>query len=338
MRFTMWAAAIALVAGTFLYTSCEKSPTAEAGMSEISFDVTNQMLADNGFGKKDASNGVPECTDGEPASVVVDVDGTVYTLDLLSVNDGNETTVIELESGVHIINSFVVYDEDGVVLWAAPMSGSEYADLWGLDGVTKEFIVGDFEKIKVPIDVLCYKVASWEAFGFAWFEYSAYEQKEVCFFGDICTKFWPEFNADGSVYQGWISDENYDFQALYDIVMVDENGEALAFADESPMVFSNYPAQYDENQNPVYGPVCATYLDNLQAPDEVYNYQIWVYLPDGTKYLAFEGTFTDGDWSEAGVNPWGGPRGIQKFVVGDCYDESIEDVIMIEPILELPGK
>jgi hypothetical protein len=319
----LWVALLTLV----FTVSCDKNddtvmvdPTVE--LVDVSFDLNNYIpaaakdLDTKADGDEDQK--IPICSDLAASYVMADIDGTVYTLKLVTLNGGMETEVIKLLPDTYDLNEFVVYNDNGtpgdtsddIPIYASPIMGSYYQALWSLEGVAKEFRVDAFTKSKVTIDVLCYKPFQYEAFGFAWFEYAKYQVKTVCFFGDICTKFFEEFHMnDNSPYYGQDFD-GYDFPAIFNVVV--KNGENIV----NDLNVNSNAGWYGAGE-----PLCIEYPD-LVGVDESYTFEISLAMPDGTYVSVYTGNFTDANWSGAeGDNNFGGADGVFDFVVGNCsYD------------------
>lgn len=288
---------------------------------DVSFDLNNYIpVASKGLSSKPGADDqtIPECSDLTASYVVADIDGTMYTLKLVTLNGGMETEVIKMLPDTYDLNSFVVYNDNGtpadtsddIPIYASPIMGSYYQALWTLEGVAKEFTVAAFTKSKITIDVLCYKPYQYEEFGFAWFQYAKYQVKTICFFGDICTKFFEEFHYEGSPYYGGPFD-GYDFAAIFEIVIKDSDG--------------NVVNDLDKNSNLEWfgtgDALCVEYPD-LVGVDEAFTFEILLAMPDGTYALVHTGNFTDANWSGAeGEDNFGGTDGVFDFVVGNCsYD------------------
>ena len=297
----------------FLFASCEKPVATEK------VDVAFSIYDSGSMTKKDAGDTVLECIEGEASYVVTVIDGVEYTLNVLTgLDGGTSTATIKFSPGDHIVSSFVVYTADGDVLWVTPLEGSYYDNLWDLISVDLTFNVADFTKKVVPIDVLCYRDVDYEAFGFTWFQFHAYESKSVCFFGDICSKFYPDFNSAEGPYAGQV--EAHDFIALFNVDIYGPGGELM-----------NSATNVGEDIN---APVCVEYLDDTEV-DETYTFVISILGPTGEVFATTEGSFTDAEWS--GVDSdFGGDDDIWEFVVGNCIADNT-DAVVLPAYLALPS-
>ena len=303
-----------------LFASCEKQVATQE--AEVAFTVNDNGPA---LSKKDSGEQIPvlECIDGEATSVEVVIDGTSYMLEVLNLEGNTITQSLKLPTGDHIISSFVVFNEDGEIMWVTPMAGSDYAVMWpDLSNLDLTFTVEDFTKAVVPIDVLCFREADIVAFGYSWFQFHAFESKPLCFFGDICSKFYEDFNDAKGPYNGQVA--GHDFIALFTVEVFGPDGELMSSA-------TNVGVE-DLNQ-----PVCLEYLDDLEVADEEYTFLISIIGPQGYVFATTGGSFTDAEWSGDGSDPkFGGDDGVWEFVVGNCIAENT-DAVVLPAYLALPS-
>lgn len=276
---------------------------------------------------------VPECLDLEPGYVDVTIVGpdqipTTYMLNLVTLANKTETEVLKLTPGLYTITDFVVRAADGTLLWASPEEGSYYELLWDLTGVDLEFIVPEFDKLRVEIDVLCYRPFDYEKFGFVWFKYAVTEIHTVCFYGDICTKFFKEWHLEGRENPYYLQEfDGYDFPAIFSIVVKNEQGVVVN--------------DLTKNSNAAYWgigePLCIEYPDQVEIDEEKFKFEIWLAMPDGTDMLIYEGEFDDTAMAEIG-NPdaFGGSDGIFDFVVGNCSYDGNDANLELLPWMPIP--
>ena len=292
--------AIALLSTTFI--SCQKD-NVEKEVESVSVEFVLNNPYEQNSKKAGGDEYIPICND-ELVPDYVHIEGTVgglnfsNDLDLLThFEDGKQTALVKLPVGDYTISKFEVLDVNGTVIYASPLEGSYYDELYEFENnVSFTLDIKAFKKIKIPVDVLCWRETNYLEFGYAWFEYNAFEAKTICFFGDVCTKFYDEWHENGiyanQEYYG------YDFPAIFSVIVGDaysSNKDALGEA-----------------------PVCIEYLDNVAIPNESYVADIYLMTPDNDSVLVGSVNFTDNDWTDAGVNPFGGEDGIYEFNVGDC--------------------
>lgn len=337
---------IGLFLGIILY-SCNKDDASviiseQLEKQEVVFDINNflpQDLSSKGlFSAKDNAENdplIPECLDLEPSYVEVTIVGDdqipiMYTLNLVTLNNKTETEVVKLTPGIYTITDFVVKAEDGTLLWASPKEGSYYELLWDLTGVDLTFEVPVFDKLKVEIDVLCYRPYNYQNFGFVWFKYAVTEIHTVCFFGDICTKFYDEWHMNNERENNPYADQDYDgydFPAIFEVIV--RNADEEIVNDE------------DLNSNATYygigQPLCIEYPDQVEIEGEIFTFEIWLAMPDGTLMQIYEGEFDDTAMAEVG-NPdaFGGTDGVFDFVVGNCSYDGNDANLELLPWMPIP--
>lgn len=329
---------VGLFLGIVMY-SCNNDDATELlpdqQLVDVAFDINHflpQNIAAKGlFAKDNDVQGIPECSDLKPAYVIIDINGESHTLQLVTLNSKTETEVIKLMAGDYVINSFIVYAADETPIWASPLMGSYYQNLWGLRGVKElPFTVAEFNKVKVGLDVLCYKPFDYEKFGFAWFAYTKIEIHTVCFFGDVCTKFYEDFHKAGSPYFGQESN-GYDFPAIFYVNIKNEAGDLV---NDHVAVNGVYP-----NSNLSWfgagSPLCIEYPD-VVGIEETFTYEIMLAMPNGEWKLVHSGTFDDTATSVAGENGFGGTDGVFDFVVGNCSYEGNDGDFELPAYLPIP--
>lgn len=180
------------------FSSCEKQTNDLQSVSFNIQNVTNSLK--KAAGPQD--DRIPVCKEDIPAYVIAKIDGNEYKLNVLAgLNDGTETQVLKLDADTYTLQDFKVYSAGDDLIWAAPISGSYYANLFGIQGVAVDFTVAAFEKSKFNIDVLCWQTYSYKDFGFNWFDYNEVEIKTMCFFGDVCVEEHELWHNTGSYYQ-----------------------------------------------------------------------------------------------------------------------------------------
>lgn len=297
------------------FTSCEKQVVSTDTSQSISFAFENPML--DGFGKKNADDIIPVCSDSIPTYVTVlitDAGGTQteYMLDILALD--NSTELLQLPAGAYNVDEFFVHAQGGTIIYAAPHVGSDYAIMFEAsltNLVVHSFTLDAFEKERNNIDVLCYEPAVYDMFGFKHFKYHAYEVREKCFFGDICTKFYADFatyEGNNNPYYGWPT--HYDMYGFFTVTVTDAAGNITKSTNMgvNPGDIANFV--------PEDMVVCVKYLDDLEAEGEVYDFTLDVHLPDGSTMTLVDSTFTD-----ANPNPFGGEDGIFTWAIGNCNSE-----------------
>ena len=205
--------------------SCKKTETTsvqpEQNYAEVSFNI-NQIFPE--INREDYPFGLPECSETDPVYahiIIMDVTKTTEVfngdVDLFQLpNDPNlytQAIKLMLDGCDHVaggaaccndfyVTQFMVYDDQDVLIYAAPLSGSE-AQGW-LDYPERQLDlllhICEFTKYQYDIDVLCYEEAWYLEFGFVWFNVHEVVMCEVCFFVDICQNAFPDYAGDWPPY------------------------------------------------------------------------------------------------------------------------------------------
>jgi len=307
------------------FTSCEKTVTKQ-DKQDVVFTFDNKLL-DQSIGKKAGhDDAIPECSDKEASYVKIYLNGEWVQLDLVNIEDGTQTQVLQLDPASYIIGEFLVYAADGTLIYASPHEGSYYDNLFNFNNnVEVKFNLEKWHKSKINVDVLCYNDAEYDSFGFVWFDYHMFEVNTTCFYGDVCTKFWEEWgaygNADTNPYWGWTG--GYDTYAVYEVIITDEAGNVTSG--------TNFPFDPKDPK-----PVCVEWLDDMEIAGESYTFELYLYTPEGDKELVYTGTFTDEE--PLGSDAYGD---IFNFVVGgsDCNAEgNVVDLNVALPWIPVPDE
>ncbi|MCK5788611.1 MAG: hypothetical protein KAH32_06410 [Chlamydiia bacterium] len=287
------------------FSSCEKQSN---DLQSISFNIQNVT---NSLKKGTPKDGkVPVCnSDKDPAYVIVTLDSKDYRLDILtSLEEGTETKTLKLLAGTYKLNEFKVYADDGTELWAAPIVGSYYAELFGIDGVGCETVdnievcrtitIDAFEKQKEEVKVLCWNDFDYKDFGFNWFDYTKVEIKTLCFFGDVCVE--DEDQADvwhftGSSYEG-LPYEGSQFVALIEVFIKNSVGEVIN--DETLNSSLASRVFNDDGSVETVEPVCVEFPDYLNQVDN-YTFTVNLIMTDGESVSIVEDVpfNAEDDWS-----------------------------------------
>jgi hypothetical protein len=191
-NFKYWAAY--LVVCTMIFTSCSK----EDAISPE--DTTPEMVELrfsselNEFGKfqqtTKESHVPPQCSDDQsriPTSAFVKIAG--LDGETLPLNDAGQTlTGIMLAPGDYMLEEFIIQDQNGDALWAAPHTGSEFED-YVTEGqsLPRPLEVVSGGKPYISQEVLCYSEEVRQFFGFLFFDYIEKEfRSNFCMFVNYC--------------------------------------------------------------------------------------------------------------------------------------------------------
>lgn len=112
-------------------------------------------------------------------------------------NDGDmdnwfteESESLELEEGDYTVEYFVVKDEAGSPILAAPHEGADYGDVkyqnFVTDALPIDVTLFAGTKKYVDVEVLCFEPHYALEFGYLFFDIIEIEQQHVCIFGNVC--------------------------------------------------------------------------------------------------------------------------------------------------------
>ncbi len=338
----------AIMSLMFFFTSCEeKIENEKPEKVDVEFVLNNPGLDNPGATmlkggtlKAGGNTGIPQCVDSAAVSVHVvgtGPDGVQIDMVLPLLNtydDGKQTVLVKMTPGDYKITQFEVLAEGGSIIYASPLENSYYDNLFDFtNNVEVDFTLLPFNKQKINVDVLCWQDYKYKEFGYFWFDYHNYAIKTVCFFGDVCTKFFDEWSTWNNSPYANLTVQGYDFPALFSVIVVNENDP------EHVTVASNFGENMTTDN--IGEPVCVEYLDNLEVENEHYLAQLYLELPDGSQVMLDEIEFTDADWSETDdASTWGGDDAIWEFAVGSCamaaHADDIDGVYNI-PWVPLPN-
>jgi len=295
---------------------------------------TNQLV-DVSFSGKLMSRDVgaklgDECFSEVADFAVISIDGTPYTSEVYYIDGDPYTKAIKLSPGVHHVDAFDLYidvNHDGVIdaidgpaMASIPTDNSDYEG-FVTDGVPIEFTVGDFTKIEIPVEVLCFEDYLYDHFGFFWYTYDEVIVRTQCVFGDLCIKDLDDYA--GSLYANQPGGVKLDMPAIIQLDIT-RNGEN----------FLQVNNELDANGNGWYGvgaPLCFEYPDLLGSVD-TYVVTLSVLVADGPSfaYKVFDTwTFQDDQMIPAGDD------GVVDFVIGNCVLSGGDYVY--PPYMDLPA-
>jgi len=285
------------------FTACNKDKETEQAPAESSFEFKIEQT--NFF--KGSDNDVPECSGLNMDYVVFDLGGTTYTTDLYTVNGEILTEVIKLPIGNYQLTSFLAYNNNGtpndltddVLVKASPAPNSEYWDLMD-NKLNLDIVVEAFYKKQIEVDVLCFEDLYYESFGFTWFELNDIKIERQCFFGDICTGCYVDF--EGSLYEQQPEGVQMDMPAIFQVKVFKE-GE-------------NDPIRvFDNTEWLGVGSCLEVYWPNNLNEEENFTFELWVLLPSGDSFDYQLITVWD---VQDEFGPDAGNDGVVDFVIGSC--------------------
>jgi len=292
---------LTITALAFLFVACEKDSqevATESQVSNVEFKIDQSNF--------DLKNTLPECDDDAIWDHVVftieDADGNslIYTSPINYIGDEYLTQVIKLLPGNYLLTSFMVYDDQGNIIRAAPKNTSIYYDLMTYQ-LDLEFAVEPFYKKQIAIDVLCYEELAFDDFGFTWIEFNDVRIERQCVFGDLCIDDYSTYI--GSLYDIPGQGVQFDMPAIIKVKVFKGN------ATEPLRVFSNEDTYGNGECLEIYWP------NRIAEVGEEFHIELYVWLPslNGFDYILMDTwNFLDGDGAITGED------GVVDFVVGDC--------------------
>ena len=300
--------------------SCQKKETETTPKTQdVSFNAI-EVIPDVGL----KSTADWECKSDVPTNAWVNINGEDYYPELFTVGDDLFTQSIKLEVGTnYCVQDFVLYKESGdnegyqagedITTHGTPHSDSDYAP-YVTESLDYCFDVTAFEKVEIPLEVLCFQDAEYSSFGFDWFAITKIVIRQFCFFGDICIDDPSLYENDQYYSQGGV---NVDEEAVFRVVVMNGTEEVPY----SP--FSN---------EAIYGSgsvMCVDYPDNLSEVDD-FTFELQLWQPDAngnfmwqtyaTFYSQDDGDIYDNDQYTG--DPVDGTDGVVDFAVGSCSPDS----------------
>jgi len=227
------------------------------------------------------------------------------------------TQSIKLAPGNYTVEQFLVMDDMGTpddlegdqIYMAVPEDESVFA-VYADPAVNFTFTVDAFTKKEIPVEVLCFQPASYNLFGFDWFELTGIVIREKCFFGDICV------NPDDYLTSLYDLDQlpagcQVDMPAIMK-VFVTRNGDPVP---NSPFTNATAAANYG-----VGAPLCVQYPDYENVTD-VFTFEIFVLVNTGPNTFDYQLYHTFQITDDQMILPDGGD-GIVDFTIGDCSPDA----------------
>ena len=310
-----------LVAMIFVlaFSSCEKEQ-AESKAVDVFFDIASltdesnmKSAMDRGDPNSRNDRNYPHCTKLATDYVVVNIDDSVYTLEMTSLTK-SQTEVVQLIVGNNNSNnvtSFFAFSYDQEEpLYIAPSIESDEVTKGGLRGVPFRITTRAWKKEAIRIDVVCWHKYTHQSYAWNWFHIKYNLVKTICFFGDVCTEFYKQFGDDNG----------YDLPAHFtvDLTYTNSDGDKIT----NTVTTQNGTMIVNKTKGPNFvndsGPLCISYIDNLMNTENA-TYDLTLHTPTGDILLVDDKAIPEGAWSEDdGSGGFGGDDGIYLFNVGNC--------------------
>jgi hypothetical protein len=334
--------------GALIVSSCTKEtpgndPTAPQ-------DVTFSSVIENGGLKGLKVDDPTVCTNPAADYAQIVIDEITYTPAVFTVNNILYTQAVKLTPGNHVVTLFALMDDNGtpgvttddVIVRATPNTGSDFS-VFVSATLPVNFTVAPFQKLEIPIEVLCFQETTYKEFGFAWFKPAEGTVRQKWFFGDFCTEYFDQY--ENSLYG---PNPKVDMPAIFRIkVYRDDDGDGI---------YENYIGIYnnEDNYTIVNGvasalPLEIRYLDRVNIEDryrfamELYleitldseGNPVFDYVEKANWYFSDASTtlYTDKDYTEEGAFTTGEDN-IYDWVLGFCTGVPADEYV---PDPETPG-
>ncbi len=324
-----------LIVAAFMF-SCEKDVEKDQVKQDVVFGIThldsNELKSDD----------VVECPDDiypVYAEIVIRDDQglpTTYNPVVFYLNGLLYTQAIKLESGDYVVEKFIIYNSADIPIMATPNAGSDY-EVYVTQTVEFDITVGEFTKVEVPVEVLCFVPGAYDKFGFFWFNIEEIIIKNVCFFGDICYK---QEAFTGSLYETIFGFDDYPFD-IPALIRV----ETYVFDEdeEDNWKFLREFENYDNNQW-IEKPMCAEYFVKKNGDVDTFKFKmyVWVPTPNGFQWVLYETFIFDNDDITVGADAFKfNSQDVVEFVIGYCtlipedYEGYVYQYLPIENLPEI---
>jgi len=281
-------------------SGCKKDdPEPEDQGIEVSFNFSKGLKKDSG--------GDYDCFDGEGDYAYIVISGEEYFLDVFYLYGRPYTKSIMLPTrGTYVLEEFMLmYDNntpgvesDDSVIMAAPHTGSELAAFVETP-LHYTFVAEEYDVLDISIQVVCYEAANYDKFGFEYFEYDDYLERQECFYGYLCVHTMDDYT--GSLYENQGAGLQNNMPAIFKI-------EGYRNDILQDTVFSN-ESWLGEGQ-----PLCVVYEDRNYIVDE-FEFRLYVYVDvkNQFEYRYFH------SWYRDDAQAWNhGSNGMMDFIVGTC--------------------
>jgi len=262
-----------------------------------------------------------DCDNDVAHYALIEIDGETLKVDVFYLEGIIYTNTIKLSPGTHEIQNFVLQndngtpddDSDDTIVKATPLTGSTYAE-FVQNSLPFNFDVDAFYKAEINIEILCFEAADITDFGFAWFAVDQITVRELCFFGDFCTKYYEDYA--GSLYELQTGGLRHDMPAIFKIDVY-KNDEFL--------ISYNNEEWFGEG-----AALCVQYPDFDNVTDN-FEFVLSILVKAGMnfEYKEFHTFTTTDDGTLANI----GSDNVLDFVLGSCVPDA--DLIL-PPYMNLP--
>jgi hypothetical protein len=251
--------------------------------------------------------------------------GNFQNIPIFNVGGIYYTSSIKLPVGNHMLNEFIVYNNnntpndqtDDIVVSATPHVGSLFGG-YVTTPLDVNIQISEDKKNEVKIDVVCFDPTTYQNFGFVYFQLNQLIIRQLWFYGDFCIRNKNEYN--NSLYSQQTNWNNS--SGLYIDVPAIIKVE----------VFRNGILQNTFTNSTQGEKLSVNYGDYINT-NESFLLKLYVYVKEGTQFnykLFKEFTFNNVS------NILQGSDGIVDFVLGGCYDPNSPPDYIFPEYMNLP--
>jgi hypothetical protein len=291
--------------------SCQKEKTDPVTTQDVTFQA---IKIDPGAGLKNTADWDWKCNPAlQPVYAEIDIYlgaafvGT-FRPAVFYLDDILYTQAIKLAPGTYTVSKFLVMDDMGTpadltddeIYMATPDENADFSQYTNPD-IRFDFVVEEFIKAEIPVQVLCFIPAEYTGFGFDWFVITEIIIREQCFFGDLCVKHIEDYE-----------DSHYELQSTGLQIDMPAIMRIDVYKGDPPVFVESFT-----NDAPPYGvgeALCVQYAD-VQGVTDVFTFELWIMVKQGPNFpFVFFKTLTFNDiW-----NIEDGDDNVYDFVLGNC--------------------
>lgn len=301
-------------------TNCKKDQTSNLSLGTLQFNINS--VTQNHL-KSLAIDSVV-CNDSLKADhVVYKLDnGPFDTITVFYIGNVPYTNDINLPSGTHVLNEFLVYSSahfGNVLLYATPHTGSQWAG-YVTTPLNHTFTITTNEDLKLPIDVICFNPNKYSNFGFTYFQLNQINITTIPIFGNFCIKNAVDYTGSDYTKQPNWNSSGFIISPAIIIVSVWRNG-----------VLQNTFTNDDTYHH--YGDQVLVSFGHHQNTTEQFNIELFILVKQGTLFQFvpfYSWNFVNNSNIPIGNN------GVSTFSLGSCYDRNNPPQLILPEYINLP--
>ncbi len=178
-----------------LFTSCSKENETLQNSPEKA-TLSFEALLNDLTRESDSKAHIPECSDATPAYVEIilaneageNIVGSTATPFRVNLTTGQafteEVPELRLDPGEYSLEHFIVYDQEGNMIWITPRDGD--LATFVNNPLPMSINLGAGVKKYVEVDVLCFDDRNVNEYGYLFFDFNQNEAIKFCIFGNVC--------------------------------------------------------------------------------------------------------------------------------------------------------